>query len=354
MDLEFRVPCSELGLEDPMTSEETERLVDRLQQVLTAAGFRVEIGSGGDDVFEGHDDYDVFSVEEREQGFYTYPELRVEGCAQPLISVRKRDVLFSSLRNDNDEQNAAAEVVRVIRTLEETVLPVPDDVLGRVCDEANRHAVDPDGRIRRPVISRSERRERAIELFARVASPELRRPTAEDFERDHFTRLREMTFDTGPFSTAMSIEPSGHSTSVAIPRGLRGTRAFDDLEREMRAVLKEAIRQPWQATGLPTGVEVRFDGEGLEARLVFDNVVDGGKMVPESRTRRKPHAWDEIAVAAAARDPRFQPSWLPEALQIVAAGGHDVVVNRELTALPGELPPLTLRDRLRSRMPRRR
>lgn len=197
------------------------------------------------------------------------------------------------------------------------------------------------------------RRERAIELFERVSSPELRRPRAEDFERDHCTRLREMTFDTGPFSTAMAIEPSGLSAAAFAPRVLRGTRAFEDLMQEMRVVLEEAVRQPWQATGLPTGLEVWFDGEGVEPRLVFDNLVDGGKMTSEPRTRRGPHVWDRIAVAAAARDPRFQPTRLPAALQIVAAGGHGVVVNRELTAPPSDLPPRTLRDRLRSRMPRR-
>lgn len=359
MRLIFHVPTEQLDVSVPTTPEETERLVQQLRAALGKAGFDTRVGYDTA-VVEEEDEEPYLTPEEREDGGFTFPEVYVDGAAGICLSVLKREVFFYSDGGFGDEQACAVEVVRVVRGLDGTI-PVPQDVLEGMYQSADRLAVNRDGTVRRPVISTSQQSDRAIALFDRVRAPELQRPTAAAFEDEHFARLREMTFDAEPFRAALAVDPSGRATKMATPSALYDPTTREDhsrdLQDEMGAVLKEAIRQPWQATGLPTGLEARFDGTRLQPRLLFDTPVDAGSVDEEARgerARSAPFAWEQIAIAAAKRDPRFQPTWLSGALEIIAAGGRDVAVNRDRIASPDDVPPRSLTDRLLSRSPRRR
>ena len=52
------------------------------------------------------------------------------------------------------------------------------------------------------------------------------------------------------------------------------------LRRAMKSLLKEAIADADDRSGVPTGLVVNHDQTGTIANLVFDNLVDGGALDP--------------------------------------------------------------------------
>lgn len=237
---------------------------------------------------------------------------------------------------------------------------MPAEVTAAVNQWARQLQVAADGTVLRSVLSWSQQNEQAIELFDRVLVPERRRPTAEAFARDHFDVLADLVRDAPPFRVAVAADPSGASFGMRVPAALEQAPFGSQLQDAIQELLSSALQQPWQATGLPTGLVAEFDGRHVDSRLVFDNLVDSGAFDPDSRQashRTAPHAWDSITVSAAARDPRFQPDWVSQAVEILRAGGHDVPVNHATTATPAALasdPPGSPHPRRISRWFRRR
>ena len=234
-------------------------------------------------------------------------------------------------------------------------------------------AVAADGSILRPILSWSQLSDRAIGLFDHAVSPEYGRPRQDQYA----TRLADLgdhvAADLPPFRASIAADPTGSSFGLQLPYEPPFT---DDtlmpLRRAMKSLLKEAIADADDRSGVPTGLVVNHDQTGTIATLVFDNLVDSGALDPvlgAVQDRTAPFAWEGITARAARRDPAYQPTWLAEAVALLAAGGSDVAINgadsiplarigeaaAESTAQaqtpdaasPTQTGPRSLRDRLR-------
>lgn len=329
MRFQLDVPTSEIGAGPTLSTAQAASLVERIRQRLADAGFSVSVGEDRADVDPELPDWQHLSDAERTAGGYHYPELSVSGPAQLTVAVLRTSVLLSSDPRENSAQEATSQVVVALRALD-GVVPVPAAEWARIEEAASALAITADGTITRSVLSSDEVTNRAIALFDVATSPEWERPWTARYA-DQLDALGALTAGFPPFRAGVAASPSGTAFGLELPSDPPFTfQAMRPLSKAMRAVVKDVLRQEDGRTGLPTGLVLTHDGNATHARVVFDNLVDSGSADPPQRERRyreAPFGWEAIAEAAARRDPEYQPTWLPDAVGLLVAGGASIEVR---------------------------
>jgi hypothetical protein len=344
---QLHVPFADAGLPDPLPAPDAVRALEAMATALSRAG----IGSRReqDEATVGPDDLEwaALTPEEQAEGGYTYEGLIVEGpCWLSVTALRTE--LFVSADLGDAEQAGVSHLMRALHSLA-PLLPVPEEDRAAITERAAAWAVAPDGTITRSILSRKELTDRAIALFDRVHAPELVRPWAEELVARHGEAVRRSALaHPAPFAAYRACSPGNRSARVVTPDRDGDPRdRFRHLTDAMRDLLRLAADEPWEATGIPSGIRVvRTADDEVAVHLTFDNILDAGAVDPaqlQDRYRSAPFAWEGVALGAAERDPRFQPGWLPAAVELLAAGGVDVTVNT-VHLVPDDAVPTQTRD----------
>lgn len=313
-------------------------MTTRLQDLLVGAGYEVRLAEDFAEVDSDDTDWALLTPEEQVAGGFDFTELVIDGPARAVVAVFLRSVYLSTDPDFDADQAATAQVMRVLRAITPAAV-LTDDVRHDVERAALQQQVSVDGAILRPVLTWSEMSDRAVRLFDATRSPEFTRPGQERFSAPLAT-LSQHVKDLPHFHAWVAASPSGSAFSFEVPTEPPFTSEVQrPLMDAMQTVLRAAIDEAYEPTGIPTGLVVDHDEDKTTSALVFDNLLDSGAMDPAARTasyREAPFAWQEITARAARRDPAFQPTWLPEAIELLAAAGTDVAVRTTSTGAGSE------------------
>ena len=331
MRLQLHVSASDIGVSDPIAPQESAALVERVLTLLTNAGFVAKVESDHAAVDPDMADWAYLTAAEREAGGFDYPEVVVDGPAAIIVSVFRRSVLFASQPDFAAEQEATSQVVRALRAIAD-VMPVSSTDWSQIESAAAAVAVGPDGTILREVLSSAEVEDRALALFDHAHSPERPRPHADTFA-ERISVLEESVSELPPFRAAIATSPDAMSFGLKLPSGPPfSTATLKPFRIALKGILTDAVDASHERTGIPTGIIAEHDAAGTRGAVIYDNLVDGAVLWPvgsEDKYRSAPWAWESITIAAARRDPAFQPSWLPDAVALLAEGGTDVEIRRD-------------------------
>lgn len=349
MRLQLNFALESAGLTNPVSNDDALTFAKELQATLAEHGIASKVEHDDADIGEDEPDWALLSKDEQARGGYTYTEVVTEHAGHASLSIFRTALFFSSEEDFGAAQASAAHVVTMLRALEPRI-KVSDQDWAAITAQAADLAVDAEGNVERQVLEYSELEPLAIQLFDRSYSPEQIRPWAEEFVTARHGEIRAAARAAIPlFRASIAGGPDGISAEIRMPRESSGKRdlpGFDRLRDAMQTLLADALKQPWQDTGLPTGVVVTKTPARIETYLVFDNLLGSGAIEPallEDATRSSPHAWEAVTSAAAQRDPRFQPSWLPEAVGLLDRAGQRITINAEPLA-GDDVQPTGARD----------